>query len=165
MRYFFSFLLFSLIGIAFIGYSSHAEGHPIFSSTLSGVSVSSDDSGTYRIDASVSFDSPRTGFYFSFPREDILNNSGIVVIWHTSSGDIERQLDTEDLDMLHYDTKIFSSPWITTGRSDVHFSIISSFPIHSEEIALMTSYSEEKNDSVGIEKVSAATHIVSRAEW
>lgn len=165
MRYFFSFLLLSLLGTAFLSFSSHAEDHPIFSSTLSGVHISSTQSGFYRIDASVSFDSPRTGFYFSFPREEILSDSRVTIIWHTSSGDVERQLDTEDLDMLHYDTRIFSSPWITAGRSDVTFSIISALPIDPEKLALMTSYSERKDEPSSVENVSAATRVVSRAEW
>lgn len=165
MRYFFSFLILSLLGTAFLGFSSHEEDHPIFSSTLSGVHISSTQSGFYRIDASVSFDSPRTGFYFSFPREEILGDSGVTIVWHTSSGDVERQLDTEDLDMIHYDTRVFSSPWITAWRSDVDFSIISTLPIDPEKLALMTSYSERKDESSGVENVSAATRIVSRAEW
>ncbi|MDD2694089.1 MAG: N-acetylmuramoyl-L-alanine amidase [Candidatus Gracilibacteria bacterium] len=165
MRYFFSFLLLSFFGIAFLDFSSRAEeGNSVFSSTLAGVHSSRDNSGTYRIDASVSFDSPRTAFYFSFPRE-ILDNSGVTIVWHTDSGDIERQLDIEDLDILHYDARVFSSPWITTGRSDVTFSIISHTLIDPEKLALMTSYSERKNDSMGIENASAATRIVSRAEW
>ena len=164
MRYFFSFLLLLLFGVAFLGFSSSTDGYPIFSSPLSGVQVNIDESGMYRIDASVSFDSPRTGFYFSFSREALVD-SGITVIWHTNSGDVVRKLDTEDVDMLHYDPYIFSSPWITSGRSHVEFSIISATPVDPDTIALMTSYSERRNDDIRIENTTAATRIVSRAEW
>ena len=99
-------------------------------------------SGEYRIDASISFDDPRTAFYLSFPRTDVLVDSGVTVIWRTGSGDIEKNLDTEDLDMFTYETELFSFPWITSGRRHVDLSLISRSPLSPEKIALLTSYSE-----------------------
>ncbi len=163
MRSFFSFFsLFIFVGIFWFFSQEKFPEHVIYTSPLSGVHVDKITENSYRIDASVTFDSPRTAFYFSFPRRD---ESEIQVLWHTASGERVKDLDREDLDMLHYDTRIFSTPWITRSQKTVDFSIISSSPLHPEEIALMSSYSEARQVTTHIDTAYAGTRIVSRAEW
>ena len=165
MRYFLLIFIFFLWWCAFSWFSSdHDDGSGIFESSLSGL-VSGISSGWLaRIDAVVDFDSPRTAFYFSFPRETALDQTGITIIWHTESGDIKRSLDLDGLDMHGIDTRIFSIPWITTGKRSVSYSIISDHPLDTSTMSLITSYSESdvRRD---ISTVHASSRIISRAEW
>lgn len=169
MRSFFSlFSVFLLLGVFFTFSSWGSSDHAVFASSLSWVHVQKLTEHSYRIDASLTFDSPRTALYFSFPRSDAFLHAETRILWHTNSGDISRELDTDDLDMIHYDTQIFSTPWITRSRRTVDFSIISSLPLDVAEIALMSSYSDGSAYPQKImpsDTAYAGTRIVSRAEW
>lgn len=66
--------------------------------------------------------------------------------------------------MVHYDTRIFSVPWIGQAQDTTHFRITSNIPLHPEDLILMSSYSEGPSHSV-MNTAYAGTRIVSRAEW
>lgn len=165
MRYFSLFFTFLIAGIVAL-YFSYEKNHeyPIYTSTLSWVIIEENASG-YTLSASVDFETPRTALYFSFPRDDSIIHSGTVVVWQTESGNIERQLDVEDLDMRGYETRVFSSPFITTERKTITFRIVLPKYIDPKEISLMSSYSEGEEDNSSPIDTYAATRIISRAEW
>ncbi len=165
MRHFFliSTLLVSWVLLTWFSYDQD-QGSAIFESSLSGVVSEVSPWGVSHIDSVVDFDSPRTAFYFSFPRETALAQTGIIIIWHTDSGDIRRTLDLDGLDMHGIDTRIFSIPWITTGKRSVSYSIISDHPLDTSTMSLITSYSETVLHT-WISAVHASNRIISRSEW
>ncbi len=165
MRHFFliSTLLVSWVLLTWFSYDQD-QGPAIFESSLSGVVSEVSPWGVSHIDSVVDFDSPRTAFYFSFPRETALAQTGIVIIWHTDSGDIRRTLDLDGLDMHGIDARIFSVPWITTGKRSVSYSIISDHPLDTSTMSLITSYSETVLHT-WISAVHASNRIISRSEW
>ncbi len=165
MRY---FLLISTLLISWFLYSwfsyDQDQSPIVFESSLSGVVSEIFSWGVSRIDSVVEFTSPRTAFYFSFPRDVALAHTGIIIIWHTSSGDMSRSLDLDGLDMHGMDTRIFSIPWITTGKRSVSYSIISDHILDTSTISLITSYSEEAPHT-SLPAVHASNRIISRSEW
>ncbi len=165
MRSFFSLFLISLIGASGIWFfSGNDTTYPLYTSRLNGVTSVHGSDWLYHIDASVTFESPRTALYFSFPRSSELLTSRVNVAWEKDGKNIERWLDTEDLDMAHYDTRIFSVPWIGQAQDTAHFRITSNIPLRPEDLILMSSYSEGPSHSV-MNTAYAGTRIVSRAEW
>jgi N-acetylmuramoyl-L-alanine amidase/Stage II sporulation protein len=123
----------------------------------------------YKIKGKLSFDTPRTTFYFQFPRPmGDIREDDIIVEWTASWETAERSLDVEDMDMRGYESSIYSTPLVTGIRSEIEFRIISKNPIEESTIKLISSDNLTARKELTFDmarEIRADGMIVSRADW
>lgn len=122
----------------------------------------------YEVTGTLEFDTPRSVFYFEFPRNDSILQSDITVEWITEDTIYQKKLDTEDLDMQSFERTVFSSPWITGLKQSVQFRITSLSPIDMKSVKLISSDTVTARKKISLDfwrPVWADTRIVSRKDW
>lgn len=123
----------------------------------------------YEVSGTLSFDTPRTTFYFEFPRFSWApKENDIVVEWMMDGKSIARPLDVEDLDMRTYEDHLYSGLLVTPLRSEISFHIRSKIPLKSSDIVLISSDTATPRNQLTFswfQPTDADTLIVSRKDW